>query len=313
MKEKINISGIEDDLVISANENKNIFSNKLLNQKKIAISISINEDIDKLGFSLQHLNDISVEIARYIVANGGTALYGGDLRLGGFTDLFSELSNQYKISNDRTFRFENYFPFPNSKLINTSIKVEFKAKQINPIILPIPENLGEIDIKKDYKPFDNIQDRYIYCECFKDMRIKMAQDCSARIIIGGKISGYLGYMPGIIEEALYTLLNDKPLYLIGGFGGATLKLINLLMGADTKEISNEYQYNTAFLKEFKEYINDKYPFSDYEVIKEKLSNFNIETISSKNKLSVEENEILFTSKNIHEILYLIMKGLTKIN
>ena len=40
MKEKINISGIEDDLVISANENKNIFSNKLLNQKKIAISIN---------------------------------------------------------------------------------------------------------------------------------------------------------------------------------------------------------------------------------------------------------------------------------
>jgi hypothetical protein len=35
MKEKINISGIEDDLVISANENKDIFSNKLLNQKKL--------------------------------------------------------------------------------------------------------------------------------------------------------------------------------------------------------------------------------------------------------------------------------------
>jgi hypothetical protein len=145
------------------------------------------------------------------------------------------------------------------------------------------------------------------------MRIKMAEDCSARIIIGGKISGYLGYMPGIIEETLYTLLNDKPLYLIGGFGGATLKLINLLKGEDIEELSNEYQYNNIFLKEFKEYINDKYDFCDYEIIKEKLSNFNIETISSMNKLSVEENEILFTSKNIHEILYLIMKGLTKIN
>ena len=45
----------------------------------------------------------------------------------------------------------------------------------------------------------------------------------------GKIQNYLGYIPGVIEEALYTLLEKKPLYLVGGFGGASEKLIKLMV------------------------------------------------------------------------------------
>ncbi len=42
-----------------------------------------------------------------------------------------------------------------------------------------------------------------------------------RICLGGKIQGYEGKEPGIMEEARLALNNNKPLYLIGGFGGAT--------------------------------------------------------------------------------------------
>jgi len=93
-EEKIDISGIDPDLV--SQEKPQIKHAKILNKKKIAISVSVNEDLEKIGFSEQHLNDISIEIARYIIANDGTALYGGDLRENGFTHYFSELSNQYK-------------------------------------------------------------------------------------------------------------------------------------------------------------------------------------------------------------------------
>src|SRR5690606_31309895 len=99
MSKKVNISGVDDSLV--KNENKKVKNCKSLKGKKIAISVSINEDLEASGLSLQHINDISIEIARYIISNGGTALYGGDLRKGGFTEYFSELSNQYKVANDR--------------------------------------------------------------------------------------------------------------------------------------------------------------------------------------------------------------------
>jgi hypothetical protein len=312
MIEKINISGVDDSL--SQIKNKSSKETvKSISGKKIAISVSINEDLERNGLSEQHINDISIEIARYIISNGGTGLYGGDLRNGGFTKYFSELSNQYKIENDRTFRFVNYFPFPNFKEITSEIQIEFKSKQIKPEILPLPKVLKGIDTNKEFNPFNNCEDRYIYSECFKEMRIKMAKDCHARIIVCGKIQNYLGYIPGVIEEALYTLLEKKPLYLVGGFGGASEKLIKLIKGEEVKELTNDFQYNTDFLKNYKEFIKEKYNYHDYEFLKNEISNFDVQKISKLNKLSVEENEILFSSRNVHEILYLIMKGLRCIN
>nr|WP_293294696.1 hypothetical protein [Allomuricauda sp.] len=311
MDKKVNISGVDDSLI--KNETKKVKNSKGLRGKKIAISVSINEDLEANGLSLQHINDISIEIARYIISNGGTALYGGDLRNGGFTEYFSELSNQYKIANDRSFRFINYFSFPNSKDITKNIQIDFKSKQIKPEILPLPKSLKAIDIDKVYKPLESYEDRYTYCECFKEMRVKMAKDCSARVLVGGKITNYLGYVPGVIEEALFTLLENKPIYLVGGFGGATANLIQLIKGEDVNELSNDFQHKTKFLIGYREYIKDKYKYSDFDVLKKEFQNFNVEKLSELNKLSTKENEILFSSKNIHEILYLIMKGLKKLD
>lgn len=42
----------------------------------------------------------------------------------------------------------------------------------------------------------------------------------ARIQLGGKVSGYSGFLPGLFEEALVTLEAQRPLYVLGGFGGA---------------------------------------------------------------------------------------------
>lgn len=310
MNEQINITGIENSLVKDSGTiiqpiNKSLFG------KKVGISVSINGDLEKNGLSEQHINDISIEVARYIISNGGTATYCGDLRIGGFTEYFSELSNQYKISNDRSFRFINYFPFPNSKLIDKDIQADFISKQIKAEILPFPENLN-IDLKKDYKPFENLEDRYTLCECLKEMRIKMAKDCSARVLIGGKTSNFSGYIPGIFEEALYTLLEKKPIFLLGGFGGATEKLIRFIKGEVIPELTNNFQYNTDFLKEYKDFINNKYYYSDYNRLKKELLKYNTKKLSELNKLSIEENEILFSSKNIHEIMFLIMKGLRKV-
>jgi hypothetical protein len=43
----------------------------------------------------------------------------------------------------------------------------------------------------------------------------------ARVLLGGKEEGYQGDAPGIIEEALLAIEAGQPIYLAGGFGGAT--------------------------------------------------------------------------------------------
>lgn len=306
---KIDISGIDVDLI--SLEKSQLLKEGVLKDKKIAISVSINEDLEKIGFSEQHLNDISIEIARYVIANDGVALYGGDLREGGFTNYFSELSNQYKRINDKAFKFINYFVFPNTKRLSRDVRIDFHSKQIQIKEVSPPESLV-IDENKEYFPFKCFDDRFVFCECFKEMRIQMAKDCSARVLVGGKMTNYLGYLPGIIEEALYTLFENKPLYLVGGFGGASEKLIKLFKGEEINELTNDFQYSSDFLREYKDFVKDKCSYSNYEILKKEFLKFDIKKLSELNRLSVEENEILFSSKNIHEIVHLIMKGLRSI-
>lgn len=52
-----------------------------------------------------------------------------------------------------------------------------------------------------------------------DMRKQMARDCDARILVGGRVAGFSGSVPGLIEEALLTLVAQRPLLVLGGFGG----------------------------------------------------------------------------------------------
>ena len=112
METEKNITGISDNLADSIAEQKVIEKRETpkgqLHGKRIAISVSISDELEQLGLSEHHIKDISIEIARYLIVNGATMLYGGDLRSGGFTELFSELSYQYKYLNDKNGKANNW-------------------------------------------------------------------------------------------------------------------------------------------------------------------------------------------------------------
>ena len=189
MEAEKNISGISENLAESIAEQKELElktrQKGILDGMRIAVSVSDNEELEHLGLSIQHLKDVMIELARYIMANGGTLLYGGHLKNEGFTRLFSELSYQYKFLNDKSFRFVNYFPFPNSISLTLEIKADFVKQQVESVVIEVPEHLGEVDKNRKYDPFNNIEDRYIFSECFSDMRNIMAQNSHARILLGG--------------------------------------------------------------------------------------------------------------------------------
>ena len=318
MKTERNISGISENLSDSIAE-QNIIEKQLsrkekLHGKKIAISVSLSEELDQLGLSEQHLKDISIEVARYLIVNGATMLYGGDLRVGGFTELYSELSYQYKYLSDQERRFVNYFPFPNARKLSTNDIATIKQKQVEPKILEVPKHLGNPDPQKEYYPFKNIEDRFLYAECYTDMRIQMANDSDARIVLGGIQKNFTGYYPGIVEETFHSLKADKPVYLLGGFGGAAKSIIEIISGQKPYQLTNEFQFDTEFLKGFKKYASEKSVIElDYNFLFDFFKTYSIEFISKKNGLTVEENQILFESTNIHELVFLIIKGLQDIS
>lgn len=64
------------------------------------------------------------------------------------------------------------------------------------------------------------------------MRWMMSCRCVARVLVAGKLNGFSGRMPGLFEEAAMALALGQPLYVLGGFGGAS-KVCGELLGLST--------------------------------------------------------------------------------
>ncbi len=70
--------------------------------------------------------------------------------------------------------------------------------------------------------------RYAWARAMTDMRKRMTTDVTARLVIGGKLEGYAGVLPGVAEEALLSLRAGQPLFLVGAFGGAAHVVVDAL-------------------------------------------------------------------------------------
>jgi hypothetical protein len=56
---------------------------------------------------------------------------------------------------------------------------------------------------------------------FTSMRRHMAELCDARVMVGGRKTDFSGEISGLCEEALLTIAARRPLFLLGGGGGAS--------------------------------------------------------------------------------------------
>lgn len=309
-KRKINISGISKNLADSIKDEKSTKKynkSKSLSNLRVAISVSDSEDLEMLGLSSNHLKDVSIEIARYLIFNGAVLIYGGDLRVGGYTELFSELSRQYKRINDSSIRIENYFTYPILNSIDSKTRASFLATGVKVVDAKFPELINEnISLKT------KVHNEYLIAKHLSKMREKMVIESDSRILIGGKVKNYKGFYPGIFEEAYYQLKNNKPLYIVGGFGGAARILYDIVVYNNHNEFTDEFQFTSIKNKKFRKTAQNYGDSNNFNDLKSFFKLYSLEKISSMNGLSVYENKILAESQNIHEIVFLLIQGLTRL-
>jgi hypothetical protein len=284
-----------------------IENQEYLTGKQIAVSISESEEINQLGYSDRHLTDAMTEFARHFLIQGTMLVYGGDLRTGGYTELFADLAEQYLADKKQKNAFKNYFFYPLSLNITKQHELDFKAKNVQVIKVEPEESLGITD-KEFVKP-DTPAKKYIWSKCITKMREDMNIAIDARIVLGGKNTGFLGKCPGIVEEAQIAIASKKPTYLIGVFGGATLNMINAI--ADQKDVINSQSasYQTPDFMAFQDYYNatsqtDKI---DLDEINDFFKKLKISDLN--NGLTDDENKRLFTTLHIPEAIFLVLKGL----
>lgn len=238
-------------------------ANLQLLEKNIAISISDSEDSSTYGVGQEILDDLSIEISKYILKAGGKMIYGGDLRNSGFTELFADLSFQYGIyeKTDSTVKyFKNFLAWPYHEKLDENTILEYDHNRVE--LIRVDQGIDDSD-------------------SLSKMRYEMENEAHARILIGGKMNDFAGSMPGVIEEFKIALNFGHPIYVIGGFGGAARYIADVMSNKCEVKDRDNWMFGLS-----------------YECL--------------GNGLSDEENNKLFTTQNIIEIVSLVLKGLKNV-
>ncbi|WP_133511336.1 hypothetical protein [Candidatus Thiosymbion oneisti] len=315
----------------------------------VGISISESPDLERLGLGKEHLAEQMISIARAVLRLDDEIglVYGGDLRPEGFTwRLFDIALSEHRPPSGKApeppRRIYNYMAWPYySKLAKHN-----EAQMVNDchFMRVRPRDAGFPKI-----PDDRAQDQQtdppgalVASWCLTRMRElstygghptlegEFAPPMQARILLGGRSSGYMSFMPGLFEEFLISRAppNNRPpipVFIIGAFGGAAGQLADALLDQDQADdpLTLEFQLKQAAAagrRELKQLIDHyaSYPHlvieDRYQALRDAVGSLRDAITGNDaqapgNGLTPLENRALLTSRDEVEIRRLLVKGL----
>ncbi len=256
----------------------------------VGISVSESPDLQALGLSDGHLRDAMAEIALHLFASGKSLAYGGDLRQNGFTEFLAELVGRYENHprHGGTIVVTDYLAWPVHIRMTSNELATFSVEHepaVRLVLLALDGARLTLEQRQNIRAHEPQENEW--AKGLTAMRTIMRGDIRARIVLGGRVEGYKGAMPGIAEEACLSLEAGQPLFVLGGFGGCardiaeTVGLIECWAGS-----RDEWSGRQCFRK---------YSPSDLH-----------------NGLSREENGVLARTPHIQQAVSLVSRGLRRI-
>jgi hypothetical protein len=244
---------------------------------RVAISISPPEEAElaRRGLSLDHIRHAYIELARQILARGGSLAYGGNPLTGNpnYVDILIALLRTYsKADRPAPERVTIYLAAPAWTDLDASkraaIGVFATIKKVPAVEgVPLRAPLGD----KSVGPH------------FTAMREAMTDGTDARIVIGGRIAEpFVGVWPGVVEEAYIALRDGDGLYVAGGLGGGAGLVADLIDGV---------------------------PRPDAKLADEPRLREMFDGADLRNGLSDEDNALLRETADLDLIVALVLRGL----
>lgn len=288
---------------------------KVLSDFRIGISISDNPvgNYSEHHLHADHLKRLSQELARHLLARAGTVIYGGDLRKDGFTQFILDeaIALKNRLNTDY-IHVENHLAWP--LYVSDPEMVAWRAKYngiIKTIEHDIPDDIAVgIDKGVSIAP-SGTANKYIWSRCLTRMREYSIEQSHVRICAGGKLAGYHGKMPGVLEEIILSLEKNKPIYLLGAYGGVVAEVCKTITDtAITRPITEHWQItNNAGYFELQEKAKNGNQNADYTKIKTLLEGVSVNDLAQSSGLNSDDYRRLMESPFVDECVHLILKGL----
>ena len=256
------------------------------------VAVSTSEAHDPATRDLSHLlqRDLVARLARELFAMEARIAYGGDLREAGFTRLLVEVQRAHATSTGVAS------PGIISYLLEP-LSAEERAEYTDAI--------GFVDVR--FIDFDRVGDDSVAAKALvqamslRAMRWEIACDVDALVAVGGRTSGYTGWRPGIADEIAAAVKAGKPVYLVGGFGGAASWYASAAFlegGIPNAPVAPGLGAET----------NGELALPDVDEVVRALRGG-----MSRNGLTKAENAHLARTVNDDEIVALVLRGLAKVS
>ena len=263
-----------------------------------------------------HLKRLSQDIARHLLARSGTIIYGGDLRKDGFTEfILDEAIALISRLQTESIHVENHLAWP--LYISGPEVVAWRAKYndvMKSIEHVIPDDISKGIDKNIFIAPNGINNKYIWSRCLTEMREKSVKTSHARICAGGKLSGYHGKMPGVLEEIMISLEQKKPIFLLGAYGGAVGEVCKTIINKSIAEpLTENWQItnNEGYFK-LQEKATTEGNNVSYKKIRTKLERISVDDLANSSGLKPCDYQRLMASPFIDECVHIIVKGLKNI-
>ncbi len=312
-----------------AKDRKAPLSFAALRDKQVALSISdvIDDSLKDAGLRPEHVQDVVVYVTRALIGAGASIAYGGNFRVGGFDQGFSDLISTYNAAGVvRAQYVYSYLPasFTRGK-VPKNIGVNIRSLGWTPGFADqakLKPPIGEVSLGRA-------------ALFLSDMRRVMVDHCFSRVVIGGQTlprkedgkTGYVGPYPGVVEEAWWTLRKGAPLYVLGGFGGAAALVASLVDSLEVPKALRASGFawpeHARFQQVAREFATDPelaavgapatMDILVQDVRQMLAAHFETdETAVAWNGLTLAENKELLHSRDVARIADLIMRGQFKV-
>lgn len=323
---KLRLQTFEDTAAVSA------ASTGVAVGRLVGLSSGFNSDLGGLGMGREHFEEITLRVARCVVEVGGRIAFGGMLRTSGLTETLLTLVRTVVAddgrpeSKDPEARILSYQRWPGLTSVE---QIASDAGICEYVLVESPLAPGER--LRDDPAIQSPERARAQAYAVSAMRQAMssgghrttagrcAPKLDARIIAGGLRTDFNGFMPGVLEEALYALEDRRPVFVLGGFGGAAAVLARaLLQETSPPELDADFhRSHSARMRLLQKGLARHGEASRVDELFERLKGA-VERVRGdiagelRNGLDADQNGRLMQSDHVAEIIDLLRLGMSRL-